>query len=334
MMRKAGRSHASLLRKSLPAIVVPALALIGWPGWCCASSPGVAVLAAQAVGSQPRLERLSAATRVGDTPPDGWTHLVIRSVPRLASGEWRDLPEVGKKTATMFRTAIVADVQPLGIDKEYILSRVGIAMCVPSRDGKSEDVVVSSDRLEALGMKLSTVEQMVLEAAENELSESRIVAYTSTFALLRSPVTLLVGGKHRKVDLYYAFCVDSTTGRMRVGTWSMWPKDVKKQPPPPAIIDLAPKTTFDCELDVQAKRVLGTVPYSWDFAIRKLPDGRAVLLKGNKALGEKIVAITKHPNEVDTAEFERMLRTILFPPRGAGPGQTATVATPGGTTAR
>ena len=138
MMRKAGRSHASLLRKSLLAIVVPILALVAWPGWCMASSPGVAVLAAQAVGSQPRLERLSAATRVGDTAPEGWSHLVIRSVPRLASGEWRDLPEVGKKTATMFRTVIVADVQPLGIDKEYILSRVGIAMCVPARDGKSE----------------------------------------------------------------------------------------------------------------------------------------------------------------------------------------------------
>jgi hypothetical protein len=334
MMRKAGQSHASRLRRSL-AIAVPSLALIAWPGWCRASSPGVAVLAAQAVGSQPRLERLSAATRVSDTPPEGWSHLVIRSVPRLASGEWRDLPEVGKKTATMFRTVIVADVQPLGIDKEYILSRVGIAMCVPPRDGKSGDVVVSSDRLEALGMRLSTVEQVVLQAAETELAESRIIAWTSTFALLRSPVTLLVGGKHRKVDLYYAFCVDPTTGRMRVGVWSMWPGDVKKQPPPPAVIDLAPKTTFDCELDVQAKRVLGTVPYSWDFAIRKLPPGRAVLLKGNKVLGEKIVTITKHPNEVDTAEFERMLRAILFPARDAAKaGPTATATTDGGTTAR
>jgi hypothetical protein len=318
MMRKAGRSHASLLRKSLLAIVVPALALIAWPGWCRASSPGVVVLAAQAVGSQPRLERLSAATRVGDTAPEGWTHLVLKSVPRLASGEWRDLPEVGKKTATMFRTAIVADVQPLGIDKEYILSRVGIAMCVTSRDGKAGDVVVSSDRLESLGMRLSAMEQVVLQAAETELAESRIIAFTSTFALLRSPVTLLVAGKHRKVDLYYAFCVDSTTGRMRVGVWSMWPGDVKKQPPPPAVIDLAPKTTFDCELDVQAKRVVVVgIPFSWSFALRKLPPGRTVLLKGNKALGEKIVAITRHPSDVDTAEFERMLRSVLFPPRVA-----------------
>ena len=111
-------------------------------------------------------------------------------------------------------------------------------MCVPAPDGKYEDVVVSSDRLEALGMKLSTVEQMVLEAAETELAESRIIAFTSTFALLRSPVKLVVGGKHHKVDLYYAFCVDPTTGRLRVGVWSMWPGTVK-QPPPPSVIELA-----------------------------------------------------------------------------------------------
>ena len=171
-------------------------------------------------------------------------------------------------------------------------------------------------------MRLSTMEQVVLQAAEAELAESRIIAFTSTFALLRSPVTLLVGGKHRKVDLYYAFCVDPMTGRMRVGVWSMWPGDVKKQPPPPAVIDLAPKTTFDCELDVQAKRVVVVgIPFSWSFAIRKLPPGRAVPLKGNKALGEKIVTITKHPNEVDTEEFERMLRSVLFPPATRCPGR-------------
>jgi hypothetical protein len=292
------------------------------------------MLAAQAVGSKPSLVQLTAATRVGDTAPEGWSHVVIRSVPRLASGEWQNLPDFGKKTATMFRTVIVADVQPLGIDKEFILSRVGLAMCVPAQDGKAEDIVVSGDRLQSLGMKLSTVEQMVLDAAEAELNESRIIAFTSTFALLRSPVTLVVAGKHRKVDLYYAFCVDPTTGRLRVGVWSMWPGQ-GKQPPPPFVIDLAPKTKFDCALDVQAKRVLGTVPYSWSFAIQKLPPGRQIPIKGNKPLGEKIVAIAKHPSDVDSGEFERMLRTILFTSRDATKGgKTAKVSADDRTTAR
>jgi hypothetical protein len=318
MVRKAGRSRASLHARKILAILVPIAGLVGWPGRSLASGPGVAVLAAGMIGSQPRLVQLTAATRVGSTAPEGWTHLVMRSVPRLVSGDWRDLPRVANKTATLFRTVILADVQPLGLDKEFILSRVGIAMCVPAPDGKGDDMVVSSDRLQALGMKLSTIEQMVLEAAEAELAESRIIAFTSTFALLRSPVTLVVGGKHQKVDLYYAFCVDPTTGRLRVGVWSMWPGGEKtKQPPPPSVIELAPRTTFDCELDVQAKKVLGLVPFSWSFAIRKLPPGRSIAIKGNKSLGEKIVAITKHPTDVDSGEFERMLRKVLFASRAA-----------------
>jgi hypothetical protein len=327
MERKAGRSRASQHARTLVAFLVPIMGLVGWPGRSVASGPGVALLAAQAVGSQPRLVQLTAATRIGDTPPEGWTHLVMKSIPRLATGDVQDLPQVAHKTATMFHSVVLADVQPLGLDKQFILSKVGLAMCVPARDGKDDDIVVASDRLEALGMKLSTVEQMVLDAAEAELAEARIIAFTSSFALLRSPATMLVAGKHQKVDLYYAFCVDPTTGRLRVGVWSMWPSTVNKQPPPPFVIDLAPKTRFDCAIDVQAKRVLGLIPFSYSFAMRKLPPGHEIPIKGNKPMGEKIVTITKHPSDVNSDEFERMLRNILFAPRANAAGKTAKAST-------
>jgi hypothetical protein len=225
----------------------------------------------------------------------------------------------------MFRTVMLVDVQPLGLDKEFILSRIGLGMCVPARDGRNDDVVVSSDRVQALGIQLSTVEEMVLGAAESELAEARIVAFTSTFALLRAPAMLVVAGKHRKVDMYYAFCVEPTTGRLRVGIWSMWPGDVK-QPPPPSVIELAPRTVYQCSVDVQAKRVLGTVPYSWSFAMQKLPPGRPIPIKGNKPLGEKIVAIARHPSEVHSGEFERMLRKVLFAAPVDTAGRTAKAA--------
>jgi hypothetical protein len=327
MMRKAGRSRASLHAKGVVAILMPIVGLVGWPGRSVASAPGVATLAVQAIGSQPQLVRLTAATRIGDKAPEGWTHLVIKSIPELKSGDLDTLPEVANKTATMFHTVMLADVQPLGLDRHFILSRVGLGMCVPARDGTKDDVVVSSDRLEALSIKLSTVEQMVLEAAEAELAESRIIAFTSTFALLRSPAMLVVQGKHQKVDLYYAFCVDPATGRLRVGAWSMWPGTVKKQPPPPAVIEVAPKTIYQCAVDVQARRVLGVVPYSWTFAMQKLPPGQALAIKGNKPLGEKIVAIAKHPSDVNTGEFERMIRKVLFDAPPLADGNTVKAST-------
>src|SRR5437764_1360387 len=81
----------------------------GGVGRCEGSGPvpGTAALAAQAVGwSQPRLVLLSAATRVGDSPPTGWSHLVIKSIPRLASGDRDSLPSSASKTATVFRTVV------------------------------------------------------------------------------------------------------------------------------------------------------------------------------------------------------------------------------------
>jgi hypothetical protein len=287
------------------------MGFLGWPGRGQAAGPGVATLAAQAVGSQPRLVPLTPAMRIGDKAPEGWTHLVIKSLPRLASGDLDSLPSIANHTATLFHTVMLADVQPLGLDKQFILARVGLGFGMPARDGSDQDVVVASDRLEALSIKLSKVEEMVLQAAEAELAESRIIAFTSTFALLRSPAMLLVDGKHERVDLYYAFCVDPATGKLRVGAWSMWPGDVK-QPPPPALIEVAPRTIYECSVDVQARRVLGTIPYSWTFAMQKLPPGQLLAIKQNKPLGEKIVAIARHPRDVNTDELERMLRTVLF----------------------
>lgn len=99
----------------------------------------------------------------------------------------------------------------------------------------------------------------------------------------------------------------------------MWP-GTNNRTPPPDVIDLAPKTTFDCGLDVQAKRLLGTVPYSWSFAICGLPSGHEI--KVSKPLGEKLVAVANRPIAVDAEELEKMLRSILFCAlRGEGQGE-------------
>jgi hypothetical protein len=293
------------------AVLVPLIGPAVAPDRCNGSEGAAAALAAGAVGwSQPQLVLLPAATRVGESPPTGWSHLVIRSIPRLASGDRDTLPSFAFTTATLFRTVILADVQPVGLDKEFILARVGLGMCVPGRDGPKEDIVVASDRLEALSVRLSTIERKVLDVAEAELAEARIVSRTSTFALLRAPATLVVAGKHRKVDLCYAFCVDRMSGRLRVGVWSMWP-GTNRQPPPPLIIELAPKTSFDCALDVHAVRLLGTIPFNWSFALRELPPGREVRVAG--PLGDMIATVCRHAGEVKSEELERLLKSALFP---------------------
>ena len=94
------------------------------------------------------------------------------------------------------------------------------------------------------------VQRMVLDAAEAEMAEGRIIARTATFALFRSPVTVVdTAGKHSKVNMHYAFCVERTTGRLRVGVWTMRSRSEPQQAPATMV-----KLAVGCHLPMRARR--------------------------------------------------------------------------------
>ena len=194
-------------------------------------------------------------------------------------------------------------MKPVDVDeRDFELVRIGVGMCVPKDE--DHDMVVAADRLDALGLHLTTVQRWVLDAAEAEMAEGRIIASTSTFALFRSPAIMVAANEHRRVNLCYGFCVERTTGKLQVAAWTMAPEN-KPQKPPSALVRLAATPVYDCQIDVRAKRILGTVPYSWSFALRSLPPGRS--LRVAPALGELITTTNRHPDEGDIEELERLL---------------------------
>jgi hypothetical protein len=323
----AGEVRIGVRRRILNAVatLMPAL-LMG--GACPGSVVGTALLAATVVsGSQPKLMYLQPGTLIGDKPPAGWSHLVVHSIPRLASGDQGTLPAGSSKTATYFRTVILANVTPVDSDeKEFELVQIGIGMCVPAPQDEEHDIVVAADRLDALGLHLSMVQRVVLDAAEAELAEGRIIARTPTFALFRSPATVVgPGNEHRKTNLYYAFCVERSTGKLEVAVWTMSP-EAKSLRPPGALVRLGSNPRFDCQLDVRAKRILGTVPYSWSFALRTLPAGRT--LRVAPPLGELIATIGRHPAEGDPEELERLLMKTMGATTDADKGVRRTAIPP------
>jgi hypothetical protein len=290
------------------------LPLLGASGARSASTEpdsDVGVVATVAVGSmQPKLVTLQPGLLIGDKPPQGWSHLVIKSIPRLASGEKDSLPSGSAKTAAYFRTVIVANVKPIDVDeKDFELTQIGVGICVP-RKGEEQDVVVAADRLEALGLHLSWVEKKVLDACESEMSEGRIIARTPTFALFRSPAIVVVtGNEHRKVNLNYAFCVERGTGKLDVGLWTS-SLETEQSRAPVKVRRLSSDPIFDCTMDVRTKKVLGvTVPLTWSFAMSKLPAGQD--LRVPPALGEMIAATARRPTDSDPEELERGLEQTL-----------------------
>ncbi len=218
------------------------------------------------------LVAIAPGTVVGDQPPRTWSHLVIKCLPRLASGDLETLPRSAFRTATLIRTVILADVGRSAYDpSRFALRRVGVGLSVP--DPSKGDVVVESGRIEESGVKLGMMEKIVLRSAEAELALGRLIASGPTFALYRGPSVLHVGQLHQKVELSYAFLVDGKTGGLRV---LVWPEQAGKGGTPAAarLVELRPSLVFDCPLNVKAERLLGTVPVSWSFAMESLPPGR------------------------------------------------------------
>ena len=271
---------------------------------------GVNAIAAVAVGRvQSKLVYLQPGMLIGDKAPEGWSHLVLKSNPRLASGDLDSLPKGSKKTAAYFRTVILANVKPLDVEeRDFELSQIGVGICVPQDE--DHDMVVAGARLQSLGLKLSTVEKIVLDTTEAELKEGQIIARTQTFALFRSPATVVdIQGEHRKINLNYAFCVERTTGKLQVALWTSL-LESKAIRAPKTLVRLAPSPIFDCPIDVQPNKFIGvTLPFSWSFAMSKLPPGRAVRVPPE--LGELIATTGRRPAESDPEELERVLEQTL-----------------------
>jgi hypothetical protein len=83
----------------------------------------------------------------------------------------------------------------------------------------------------------------------------------------------------------------------------------ESQPAPATMVKLASDPIFKCELDVRARRILGTVPYSWSFAMRTLPPGKE--LRVPPALAALMVQTARHPADSDIDELERLVMKVL-----------------------
>jgi hypothetical protein len=275
-----------------------------WPAVGMSTLVGLIVLGVpepgQDQGSEgPRLVMIPSGTTVDGRLPSEWTERVIRSVPRLASGEIETLPASGRKSATLFRTIILAQVA--GKTGAYRLQSLGLGNAVPF---KGHEVVVTPEGPPDVRRSFSAVEKLVAGVAYKELTRARIVCRTPTFALLRTPSRLVVGGAHAEVELYYAVLVEPGTGRLMTLNFSVRSGVAAI---PPRITRLTRDQTFDCGLDVAVDGKLGPVNLSWSFAMAAPPPGRMIVVPPSMARA----AEAPLEGRSDAAGLEADLRGLL-----------------------
>jgi hypothetical protein len=200
---------------------------------------------------------------------------------------------------------IVADVGPAPDQPgRYVLRRIGLGLCAPDRARR--DVVVAPGRTGDVGVDLSRMERIVLDAAESELWRGKLAASTPTFALYRAPAVMVAGDAHRDVEVFYAFLVGPGTGALQTFVWA---REASATAPrfPKRVIELPSALVYDCALDVQARRLLGAIPVSWSFAMTGLPPGPARTLGGDPTWWTEAMG----RNLIDAEALERGLRQAL-----------------------
>ncbi|HEX4606740.1 MAG TPA: hypothetical protein VH092_00910, partial [Urbifossiella sp.] len=104
---------------------------------------------------------IAPGTVVGTTPPAGWSHLVIKSLPRVREDQRAGLLKLTVEKAGWMFTAFLADVgrDP---DGSFALKKIGLGL---GAKGKRGDTIATADSAERVGIEVGVlrVERIILD---------------------------------------------------------------------------------------------------------------------------------------------------------------------------
>jgi hypothetical protein len=217
-----------------------------------------------------RLDLIPAGTIISTEAPCGWSHLILKSHPRPAAGDFRHLSEESTRLASLLFTALVADVRVEG--PGHRLERIAAGMGTRIGDA---DVIVTPETQARLGADFGFVARIVLSKAQERLGEIAVVARAPTFALFDAPGLMLRRERHRPVVLRYAVLVEETTGMLDTLLWLLDKDEDGNYVGPAGPMEwLPPNKIEDCVLHVDSREFALGNPTEKAFAISRLPQGR------------------------------------------------------------
>lgn len=220
-------------------------------------------------------ERIAPGTVVGTSPPAGWSHLIIKSLPRVRP-DYRDavIPLAAEKASWMF-TAFTADVTREDVTGKPAYKFRAIGLGLGSRNKSGEDVVVTPETAERFGVPMGFINKEILTRGYATQDKAVEILHGHSFALLDTPVWYRIG-EHSKLCRYrYGLLVDTATGRLDSLTWRLNPDGSLGDDA--LAVWLNPNTIDVAELVPDADEMVNGIPkFNSDalFAVAGLPKGR------------------------------------------------------------
>jgi hypothetical protein len=305
-----GEAMMRLTRRLTAMILVPAcVGVLGWAVWP-RSAPAPPWMDDYDVLSRPP-ESILPGTVIGATAPAGWSHLVIKSLPRVRESEIKNIPRNplvdrsrSAAMASWMFTAFVADIRPEPHEGTAYHRIRSIALGLGTASS-GRDIIITPETASEHGVELDGFTRDILTEGYKTQRRSRVVIQGATMAVVDTPVAYRFDGRNRLARFRYALLVDGPSGRLNSVVWLL---DAEGRCGETASI-LAPNTIDEAELipDPGEFNVLG-IPSETAFAVDRLPPGRArVLLPPDlRPLAEQVKF-----SPAEAGSLEQRLRQVL-----------------------
>jgi hypothetical protein len=219
-----------------------------------------------------RPELLEPGTVVGDGPPEGWSHLVIKSLPRIRPAYRAQVADhIAGMTSWLF-TAFVADVQPeeQGGEMRHRLRTVAMGMGTAVN---GRHVIVTKDTASTHGVESNLITNEILKEAYEVQALAAVVAHGPTMGLVDTPVWYRCGESNQLIRFRYALLVDASTGRLDALVWALAPGGCRDAA---EAVWLNPSQLDPAELIPDKKQFsLFGIPNKAAFGVDRLPPHRA-----------------------------------------------------------
>jgi hypothetical protein len=290
-------------------VAVVALAGVGFAAWAVwPRSAPAPVWADEYDVTAYTPETIAPGTVVGRSAPKGWSHLVIKSLPRVRPADREKLIGLTARMASWMFTAFVADVRPEKHESvtRYRLRAIGLGLGT-SVGGR--DTIVTPETAERHGVELNFISREILTKGYKTQALAVVVVHGPTFALVDTPVWHRCGDRNRLIRFRYALLVDAASGRLDVVCWSLDREGECGEPG--VLVILAPDTIDEAELIPDTSRFTAGITKDDDaFGVEGLPPHKARLLLPPDL--RPLASQVKYA-PAEAADLEARLRRLIEP---------------------
>ncbi|WP_166820159.1 hypothetical protein [Thalassoroseus pseudoceratinae] len=258
----------------------------------------------------PRLVLLKPGTVVGNTAPDGWSHLVLKSMPRIHPEHRSKVNKQTYRMSSLVFTAVAANVRPTTNSdgqNQYEIGNIGIGMGTSIR---GQDTVITPETKNRFGVKFGFLEGILLSTCYEKLMMARLRAHTPTMAVIDTHAVMVRGQGHRPAIMRHILLVDAPTGRLETLSFGI---DIDERNQYLGVNThmewLRGNAIDDCLLYVDRREFTVGIPSDNAFAVKSPPKGR-MTVQFTKSLADLAGQSALNAESLQT--LERGLRQALW----------------------